>query len=993
MASMIIQPLIGWIPIYVIDPIRVRFRISRNLRENIEELENTAATLDARSKDEQARLEEAKRREGVFASAEANRWFTQVHKAVSDASNLKTEYEQRSRGRCLNCLRCSGYKLSKRASKLKQNIDKLYEEELKSRWSTVAMPLASTSSSQIGKGTSTSQIGKGKKMDTVSIDGQTATEKLKREIIDAVLDDRYVVVGLYGMGGIGKTTILRHVYEHFRFIDYFEFVIFVTVSATPDFVEIRKQIANSLGFEKWEDDKDLKKELPTLLERKKYMFIVDDLWQPITDLSELCICAPTKKNGCKILMASRLLPVVTRFVIRFARRDSLHTIRVNSLPPDEAWNLFVQKVGEAITSKPAIEPIAKEVLRKCGGLPLAIIVVGGTMSTRETEGEWKDAVRELEHQASSLEGIEEEVFPILMFSFEKLEPVEQSLFLYCCLFPEDFIFDKTLLYEFAIGEETMCDEMHKLGDLRNKVDVLIGKLRNSSMLEDAGEGDVKLHDVLRELGLWITSSTSSSTTNKYGYYYKFIAKAGARITEAPNPSEWNKATKISLIMNNGIESVLKLPDQCPLLHTLLLRKCTNIKIPQVHFLEQMPALRILDLRDTGITNLPSSISHLVNLRLLCLNRCANLQKLPPEIGMLIQLIWLDLSCCEGLRKLPAEMKKLKNLRRLDISLTSQLERMPHGVFSGLHKLEELDAEQSLLMLYTDSVMELSKLTPRLTSIRIPRAKIRNITISHWLKPLLLVKGMARSLHLQNCVIDPSALPDLLLEDFPDFTKFTFCQGLIQVPSYGCRELIVQCCPDLKALLIVKESKRDAFERLNKLEFDRLDQLETICNGVPLQLRCFTNLRYIEIKGCPNLKVLFTNGVIQLLKKLKSLLVYRCPQLMNIMVSNYEDLEIVDGMINAFPSLEEMLLFELPELTAICQLNLKWSRQFRRKIHLCPKLRRTGHLEWEDDKHSYENMWERERERERVKREEEEKNEKEEEDEGEEEEGGEIQLGG
>ncbi|XP_042516703.1 disease resistance protein RPS2-like isoform X2 [Macadamia integrifolia] len=840
--------------------------------------------------------------EGVEASPEENHWFSQVEENASSVDNLLLEYEE-SRAQCRICFCSSSYQLSKKASKLKQVIDMLYKDDLKSDWT--AAPVAQ----------------KGRNMDTIPIEGQTTTEKLMREIIDAVLDNRFIVVGLHGKGGIGKTTLLRHTNEYFRKTEDFESVIFTTVSATPNFVEIRKQIAESLGLKNCQDDNDLKEKLCRLLETRRYLLILDDMWEPVINLGEICIHV-TKKNGCKILMASRSMSVLTKLVIKFAAKDSLQLIPVNNLPPDEAWDLFVQKVGKEITSKPTVEPIAKKVLRKCGGLPLAIVAIGGTMSTQETEGEWKDALRELEHSASTLEGMEE-VFSILMFSFEKLEQIQQALFLYCCLFPENYTIPKQSLVNFAIGEETMYGScgMHQLGDMRNKVEVWVGKLRNSSMLEDDGFEGIKMHDMMRELGVWITSPTSNK------YHSKFIAKARARITEAPHASEWSKATKISL-MQNEIQSLPQL-QQCPQLHTLLLQQTRVKDIPQMHFLEHMPALRILDLSFTGIRNLPPSISHLVNLRLLCLMKCYNLQQLPSEIGILVQLIALNLFDCGSLRELPLEMKRLNNLRNLDIGWTGKLKRIPCGVLSGLHKLEELNTFLSGIKWYANGLEELSRLKC-LTSISI--GEITKVEVSHWFNPL--AKCM-RYLHLRNCDIDPSVLPGLLEgpSEFDRDVKFMSCKGLKCVPTRGCERLTVQGCLDLMTLLIVEKARSNAFESLRYLELDRVDQLETICIGVP-QPGCFTNLEEIRIRACPNLKVLFTNGVTRLLKKLNRLHVDRCPQLVNL-VSD-ENLEI-----NAFPSLKDMVLRKLPELTFICShhLDLNWPSLSTLLIGNCPKLGR------------------------------------------------------
>ncbi|XP_042517906.1 disease resistance protein RPS5-like [Macadamia integrifolia] len=902
----ILSPILGWIPTYIINPIATKCQVWRNLSENIEELENTRMKLEARRSDKASEVEKEMNQEGVVKSAEADLWFGQVDDALSNANNLRIEYQQSqiSGTSCPNCFCRSRYQLSKRALKLKQDVhDKLFGEEPRSGW-TVAPPR------QIGRS-----------MNTVCIEGQTTTEKLKGEIIDSVLDDRYVAVGLFGMGGIGKTTLLRHANEHFRMTQHFESVIFTTVSSTPNFVEIRKQIAEGFGLRNRQDDDDLKEQLSRLFQTRKYLLILDDMWEPVINLGEICnIPEPKKENGCKILLASRSKEVVTRFVIRFGARDSLRSIRVNKLQPDEAWNLFVQKVGEDITLKSSIVFLAKDVLKKCDGLPLAIVVIGSTMSTRETEGEWKDALRELEQSASNLEGMKEEVFSILMFSFEKLKPIEQSLFLFCCLFPEDHNIDKYDLFEFAIGEETLSG-MHRLQDIRNKVDVLVAKLQNSSMLEDSDYFDAfKMHDMMRELAVWITSTSN----NKYPS--KFITKAGVGITEAPaDASEWCKATKISLMMNSSIESLPQLPDQCPQVHTLLLQQtCINV-IPQVHFSEHMPALQILDLSFCiELKSLPASISHLVNLRLLNLSGCFNLQDLPHGIGKLVQLISLDLGHCENLRKLPIEMKKLNNLRRLHIGSTKILKRIPRGVLSGLRKLEELDTTGSGLKWFASGVEELSQLIS-LSDISV---EIRKANVFHWFKPFLKSKRM-HSLDLRNCTIDPSIFPYLL--DIDRVVQFKSCEGLTHIPTHGCQCLIVEACPDLEILLNVQEAEGNAFESLRGLRLDQLDQLQAICTGVP-QPGCFSNMTSVEIQECPNLKVIFTNGVTRLLKKLRYLSVCRCPQLVKIVAD--EDLEI-----NAFPSLEEMRLCELPELIDICHLDLNWPSLSEAFIYLCSKLRR------------------------------------------------------
>ncbi|XP_042483987.1 disease resistance protein RPS2-like [Macadamia integrifolia] len=304
--------------------------------------------------------------------------------------------------------------------------------------------------------------------------------------------------------------------------------------------------------------------------------------------------------------------------------------------------------------------------------------------------------------------------------------------------------------------------------------------------------------------------------------------------------------------------------------------------------------------------------------------CRNLQDLPIGIGKLVQLISLNLCGCTSLRKLPIEMKKLNNLRRLDIRDTKILKRIPRGVLSVLRKLEELNTLGSGLKWFASGVEELSQLIS-LSDISV---EMRKANVFHWFKPFLKSKRMG-SLYLRNCTIDPSIFPYLL--DIDGEVTFKSCEGLTQFPTHGCKWLTVEACPDLKTLLIVEKAERNAFESLDGLVLDQLDQLQAICTGVP-QPGCFSNMTSVEIQECPNLKVIFTNGVTRLLKNLRLLEVFQCPQLVKIVAD--EDLEI-----NAFPSLKEMRLCELPELTDICHLDLNWPSLSEAHVYLCSKLRR------------------------------------------------------
>ncbi|XP_034677661.1 probable disease resistance protein At4g27220 [Vitis riparia] len=110
------------------------------------------------------------------------------------------------------------------------------------------------------------------------------------------------------------------------------------------------------------------------------------------------------------------------------------------------------------------------------------------------------------------------------------------------------------------------------------------------------------------------------------------------------------------------------------------------------FLLGFQALRVLNLSNTSIPQLPLSLIHLGELRVLVLRNCARLNELPP-VGRLSKLQVLDCSG-SGIQKLPEGMEQLSNLRELNLSSTMQLETFRAGLISRLSGLEILDMRES-----------------------------------------------------------------------------------------------------------------------------------------------------------------------------------------------------------------------------------------------------------------------------------------------------------
>nr|XP_043638294.1 probable disease resistance protein At1g61310 [Erigeron canadensis] len=201
-------------------------------------------------------------------------------------------------------------------------------------------------------------------------DLDTHTSALKA-IIAALEDESKQIIGIYGLGGVGKTTIAKEVVAKIKHL--FDDVAFTTVSQTVKAQEIKKDIENATK---------------RIMNGDKILIILDDLWEPV-DLEELCI--PINRTKCRILLTSRNEDVCEKM-------NSQIKICVNSLPTEEAWILFKRVVGERVETEVDLKPIAAKVAKECGGLPLLVKAVGNALKNKSI-GSWQAALSRLQKAA------------------------------------------------------------------------------------------------------------------------------------------------------------------------------------------------------------------------------------------------------------------------------------------------------------------------------------------------------------------------------------------------------------------------------------------------------------------------------------------------------------------------------------------------------------------------------------------------------------------
>ncbi|XP_028757998.1 probable disease resistance protein At4g27220 [Neltuma alba] len=323
-----------------------------------------------------------------------------------------------------------------------------------------------------------------------------STKLASDQLLAALQDDDVRTIGLYGMGGCGKTTLVKEVGKEAKKSNLFDLVILTTVSQTLNIRKIQDEIADMSGlkFEEQSDEGRARRLSMRLSNGERILVILDDVWA-MFDLKKVGIPLEDYR-GCKILLTTRRLPVCNMM-------NCDRKIPLELLSNEESWTLF-QKHARTIDE--SLSSVAQGIVRECKGLPIAIQAVGASLKGKSV-AEWKEALKRLTNsKPMDVEEGVRDAFSCLRLSYDYLRNNEaKSLFLKCCMYPEDTYISIENLFRIMMGLG-MCEELDSLEEARNKVDACVNILVNSCLLmhyEEYG-GRLRMHDVVRDVALWIS---------------------------------------------------------------------------------------------------------------------------------------------------------------------------------------------------------------------------------------------------------------------------------------------------------------------------------------------------------------------------------------------------------------------------------------------------------------------------------------------------------
>jgi len=489
--------------------------------------------------------------------------------------------------------------------------------------------------------------------DSVSDDDLVGIDENRRKLTEWLNtnEKESTVITVSGMGGLGKTTLVKNVYDREK-ANFPDAHAWIVVSRSYDIVDLLGTLLNkirqtqespppsplSVGVKA--DVYDLQEAIKKILQDRKCLIVLDDVWDTEA-YTQICSALQGLQGSC-VMITTRKEDVAALAPLR--RRLLLQPLGI-----DESFKLFCSRAFHNSLDRECpqeLKAVADAVVERCHGLPLAIVSSGSLLSTKQpTEHAWKQMYKHLQSELRRNNHVQ----AILNLSYHDLPGDLRNCFLYCSLFREDYAMSRETLVRlwvaegFAVKKDNCTPEEVAEGNLME----LIGR----NMLEVVERDELmrvskcKMHDIVRDLALAVAKEEKFGSANDQGEMMRMdkeVRRFSTRCWRDSNTAAGAEFPRLRTVISLAADS-----------------SSTNM-ISSV--LSGSSYLTVLELQDSVITQVPESIGNLFNLRYIGLRR-TNVHSLPDSIEKLSNLETLDVKQTK-IEKLPPGIVKVEKLRHL-----------------------------------------------------------------------------------------------------------------------------------------------------------------------------------------------------------------------------------------------------------------------------------------------------------------------------------------
>ncbi|KAL4606111.1 hypothetical protein ACB092_09G079300 [Castanea dentata] len=646
----------------------------------------------------------------------------------------------------------------------------------------------------------------------------------KKQILDLLMQqdaDRNVnVISMVGIGGLGKTTLAKLVYNDELVVGHFQLRMWVCVSEDFDVIWLIKEILKS-ALGKIDETLSLdwlQIHLRELIKDKKFLLVLDDVWnedrKKWIELENLLLgdC-----KGSKILVTTRNSSVATIM-------GTATTYNLKGLPEEDCMSLFVKlafKVGQE-NQYPNLLNIGREIVKICKGVPLAVSTLAGLLYSKVDEHDWK-SIRD--NEIWNLEQKEGDILPALKLSYNQLPFHLKQCFAYCSVFPKDYNFNNRLLIQFWMAHGILQSPANESQELEDVGDLYIKELLSRSFFQDFQQSislnyTFKMHDLVHDLALSIAKGECSVVTKK-----STLAAEVCHLSFLENGQEVTTLEKLS-----KVQTIIFITEQ----PASLLEAC----------IARFKYLRVLDLSKSSFEVLPSSIGSLKHLRYLDLSDNHIIKQLPDSICKLHSLQTLVLDDCSNLERLPKGIRDIISLRFLVV--TTKHTCLSEKAVGCLDSLRFLGIGDCKNLRCVFEGMEEGCLNNLRTLIVVgcPSLTTLSLSIKHLTALENLIIEDCEELSLTNKEENQDLKLSLRLMKFYNLPKLEILPQWLQASANTLQHLEIADCSYFTAL-------PEWLPHLKSLQTLRIKYCP-LFSSLPEGMQDLTALREFQIEDCPKL---------------------------------------------------------------------------------------------------------------------------------------------